>query len=352
MARDRDLGGLRRHCARRRRAERGAEADEARHRRVHAGRYLRHFVDDDGALCLSGRLTLDAGGRLLAAVDAIADRIFDEARRLGAPEATERYRADALVELVTGARATAGDPRALVRLQVDLAALRRGEVRDAETCEIPGLGPIALSAARALMDDALLEAFISDGADVASICRPGRTIPTALRRALEARDPVCVVPGCESTFLLEIDHCHIPFAEGGPLSLANCCRICRHHHRLKTHRGYRLTGAPGRWAWRAPDGTEHTDPTTEVTPSPVGRKRERSATAGEEPVDPSGRSGTDPPKDDELGVHPPAGAGEARSDRPAGDGSGRGRERSGTPPGGTSQGPAGQPRIFDNRLAS
>lgn len=52
--------------------------------------------------------------------------------------------------------------------------------------------------------------------------------------------------------VLELDHWRIPFCQGGPTSLDNLCRVCRAHHRMKTHRGFVLDGGPGGWRWRPP----------------------------------------------------------------------------------------------------
>jgi 5-methylcytosine-specific restriction endonuclease McrA len=52
---------------------------------------------------------------------------------------------------------------------------------------------------------------------------------------------------------LEIDHWQVPYIEGGPSELWNLCRLCRHHHRLKTFDGYRLRGGPGKWEWLPPE---------------------------------------------------------------------------------------------------
>jgi len=93
---------------------------------------------------------------------------------------------------------------------------------------------------------------------------PGvRTIPPALRTLLEARDRECVVPGCDVTRGLEIDH-RERFAVGGPTTAENCARLCRRHHDMKTYQGWRIGGTPGAWTWRAPD--EYRDP---VPPDPA-----------------------------------------------------------------------------------
>ena len=57
---------------------------------------------------------------------------------------------------------------------------------------------------------------------------------------------------------LEIDHV-LPFAHGGPASLANLARLCHWHHYLKTHHRHVLErsdgddGEPPGWRWLAPD---------------------------------------------------------------------------------------------------
>ena len=124
-------------------------------------------------------------------------------------------------------------------MRVDHAALVRGHVEGGELCEIPGIGPVPVEVARRLAVDAVLNVLVTDGVDVTAVAHAGRTIPAALRRALVERDPECVVPGCAARDGLEIDHI-LPFADGGPASMANLARLCHWHHYLKTHHGHRL----------------------------------------------------------------------------------------------------------------
>lgn len=144
----------------------------------------------------------------------------------------------------------------MVHVRVDHAALVRGHTKAEETCDIPGVGPIPVATARALSSDAILAAVITKGKDVKAVAHLGRTIPARLRTALQARDSECVVPGCHNRHRLEIDHVE-PFAEGGPTSLDNLVRMCRPHHHMKTHLGFRLKGRPGDWKWIAPDERAH-----------------------------------------------------------------------------------------------
>ena len=237
---------------------------------VRRSRYFRNWVEDSGAVRFDARLTPDEGARLLASVEAEAARLSAAARRAGVDEPRRALAADALVGLAvrpigcrerpatrTGARGPAPrsdrDDGAAYHLWPDVAVggrPRPGRPRGAgprhveggELCEIPGVGPIPVEVARRLAVDSILHVLVTDGVDVTAVARAGRTIPAALRRALSERDPGCVVPGCDATERLEIDHL-VPFADGGEASLANLARLCHWHHYLKTHHGHRLERA-------------------------------------------------------------------------------------------------------------
>jgi hypothetical protein len=235
---------------------------------IRKGRYLRNWVEDNGAVRFDARLTPDEGARLLAAVGIETQRLAAAARKAGLEEPRKALAADALVALAcrpcadagSGSRAgnppgtgRTGGPAATVHVRVDHAALVRGHVEPGELCEIPGIGPVPIEVARRLAVDSILSVLVTDGVDVTTVAHSGRTIPEALRRALAERDPVCVVPGCDTRDELEIDHIR-PFAEGGPASLANLARLCRWHHYLKTHHGHLLernaVDDPDGPAWR------------------------------------------------------------------------------------------------------
>jgi hypothetical protein len=132
---------------------------------------------------------------------------------------------------------------------------------------------------------------------VTTVCRLGRSIPVALRSALFERDRTCVVPGCDRTAGLECDHWVVPFAEGGPVSLDNLARLCTHHHRLRTHRGFRLSNHSGTWIWEPPDHpkptttrstrpSRSTRPTRSNQPTPARARRARTAAPGHRASDP------------------------------------------------------------------
>ena len=245
------LSMLRLRCRRVRAAGRGRRTS---YDAVHRSRYLRDWVDADGAVRLDARLAPDAGARLLAAVHTEAARLARQARRSGSDEPARAIAADALVGLTADPpsdRPPGAAPGAVVHVRVDRDALVRGHVAPGEVCEIPGVGPIPVEVARRLSVDSLLSVLVTRGVEVTAVAHAGRTIPAALRRALVERDPVCVVPGCGARERLEIDHVE-PVAEGGSTSLSNLVRLCHWHHYLKTHHRHRLEPDGPGWRWEPP----------------------------------------------------------------------------------------------------
>lgn len=91
--------------------------------------------------------------------------------------------------------------------------------------------------------------------NVLDMGRRRRTIPVPIRRALDARDPTCVWPGCESRF---VDGHHLKFwAEGGETKLDNLCNLCNRHHHLVHDGGYEVTRhSDGAFRFTAPNGRE------------------------------------------------------------------------------------------------
>ena len=251
-----------------RRLEAAAGLDDAeRFEAVHRTRYLRHWREADGAFRLSCRMTEDTGLRILEAVNSGVEGVWREAlTQHHAGGGTEAYRLDALERLVVrgdrcmwdhGDEDRSAGPRRgrVVHLRVDAVALRRGSLEDGDVCEVPGVGPISLAAARALLPDSVIKLVITDGVDVQHVTNTGRHVPAALATALVERDPVCVVPGCDVAVNLEVDHYQVDWSQDGATELWNLARLCHFHHGLKTYRGYSLVGGPGDWEFIGPDGT-------------------------------------------------------------------------------------------------
>ncbi|MFH1105278.1 MAG: HNH endonuclease signature motif containing protein [Actinomycetota bacterium] len=66
--------------------------------------------------------------------------------------------------------------------------------------------------------------------------RATRTIPPAIRRALEARDRGCTHPGCGRPHRWCDAHHITHWAAGGGTNLNNLRLLCRRHHRI-AHEG-------------------------------------------------------------------------------------------------------------------
>ncbi|HEX7104507.1 MAG TPA: DUF222 domain-containing protein, partial [Acidothermaceae bacterium] len=169
-------------------------------------------------------------------------------------------RADALVGW---ARAALADPavreaagrRAEVQVVVDLATLLGLADNPAE---LVGVGPIPAEVARVLaaeqgagwrrlVVEPVTGALLDYGTEV---YRP----PKALRDYLVARDRRCRFPGCRRRAeACDVDHSD-PHPHG-PTAACNCVCLCRRHHRMKTHGGWRLQLAPdGTCTWTSPTG--------------------------------------------------------------------------------------------------
>ncbi|MGH9032970.1 MAG: DUF222 domain-containing protein, partial [Acidimicrobiia bacterium] len=242
--------GLRDHC---RQVRAGAQSDDAAWARdLHVRRRAHEWTDPDGMYRFEARLAPDAGARFSSALNAHTDRIFREARRAGRREPRAAYTADAVVALATDGPCKPVE----VRVTVDSASMARGHTEPGERCEIAGIGPIPVTTVRALLDDAVVGVLVKDGDDITTVSSPKRTIPAKLRRALEAKYPVCGVIGCANDHFLEIDHI-VPIAEGGETSIHNTWRLCPHHHFLKTLMGWKVVGEPGNWNLVPPDTDAH-----------------------------------------------------------------------------------------------
>ena len=247
-----ELVELRRRCARVRAT---ARSELERHEYLHRHRQLRHWTDVEGAFRLDGRFTPEAGAVIWAALEPFKQRA---ALRNPNKEPDAAYAADALVAMAKRSSCSPGDPlrtgpEAVVHVRVDYAALVRGQANPGEICEVPGVGPIPVAAARAFAADAFLKAVVMDGTDIRAVSHLGRSIPDRLKTALIERDPVCVVPGCCETEGLEFDHI-VPVERGGPTSLYNLGRLCEWHHYLKTYFGYVLGRMRGEWYFHGPNG--------------------------------------------------------------------------------------------------
>ena len=77
--------------------------------------------------------------------------------------------------------------------------------------------------------------FEDDNGNPLDVGRKQRTLSTALRRALYARDRCCTFPGCRRKRYLDAHHLE-HWIDGGETKPANLTLLCEYHHRLQ-HEG-------------------------------------------------------------------------------------------------------------------
>jgi hypothetical protein len=180
----------------------------------------------------------------VARAEAEAARVARKAKKDGlGREPFERYLADAYGALLAGSGGgKARRPELVVLVSHEVAKRGWTDVRDGEHCEIPGVGPVAPEAARAIAEDAFLTGVFFDGQDLRQICRWTRSIPAEVAIALELGPPptfdgvACF--DCGNRFRTEFDHVE-PRAGGGVTSHENLEPRCWSCHQAKTERDRR-----------------------------------------------------------------------------------------------------------------
>jgi Domain of unknown function (DUF222) len=259
------LGELRDECAR---AKAKASDPAESERRIHARRSLREYTDAEGAWCLHARGTIADGSKVSAVLRPIIDQLFQAARRDDRREPRDAYAFDALVEMAERAAqpdgGREGRPAAQRRpslkhlslVRVDAEALTRGATEGDEVCEIAGLGPISVPAARGLLGDSILKLVVTRGADVVNVTHLGRGLSAAQQIAQWWLQPACTNLGCPRRARLENDH-RVPYAQCRETTLANNDPYCNHCHDLKTYEGWAPVEGRGRRPLVPPDDPRH-----------------------------------------------------------------------------------------------
>jgi hypothetical protein len=144
-----------------------------------------------------------------------------------------------------------------------------------DPAEVPGLGPIPADVARALAADGRWTAWITDAAGVVTATGSAGYVPSAaVARLVRAREPHCRFPGCrQPATRCDLDHA-IPWPLGATTP-QNLGPLCRRHHMLKTHGGWRLAPATAgdrtATAEAAPEGLSKITPDAGPRPTSKGR---------------------------------------------------------------------------------
>lgn len=133
--------------------------------------------------------------------------------------------------------------------------------------QLAGYGPIPASVARELASDAKWKRFITEPqtGNLLDFGRESYEPPQHLKDFLIARDRTCRFPGCRRSALLsDLDHAE-SWESGGSTSPDNVGALCRRHHRLKTHDGWRIQSfSDGSCTWTSPLGKEFFTPARSI----------------------------------------------------------------------------------------
>jgi Domain of unknown function (DUF222) len=182
------------------------------------------------------------------------------------PRSADMKRADALTAIASAYLSTAADSvtphrRPIsVNVTIDLPTLLGLAENPGQ---LAGYGAIPASVARELAADGKWKRFITDPqtGNLLDYGRQSYEPPQALIDFLIARDRTCRFPGCRrSAALSDLDHAQ-SWETGGRTSPDNLGALCRRHHRLKTHDGWKIESRPdGSCTWTSPLGKVYLTP--------------------------------------------------------------------------------------------
>jgi len=221
-----------------------AEANNA-----YARRSLRVNRDPNrGTMTITVELPLETGELIDKALDRARD---DSPTPEFAGESWAARQADALVTIVKsflngrGEESSSNSEQYQVTVHVDQSALTDG----------PGRSGLPIESVRRIACDSDTVVLVenADGEPL-SVGRKTRTVPTAIKRALHARDKSCVFPGCRHRRFVDAHHIR-HWSAGGETSLDNLMLLCSRHHRLVHEGGFRIDkDYRDRWMFVRPDG--------------------------------------------------------------------------------------------------
>jgi hypothetical protein len=236
----------------------------SREARQQANRSLHYWYDEDGSLVIKARLPALGGAMVVKALEAAMQEVpstelcvaFDEEE----PLSFQERRADALAMLGESylqrraAASSSSADRHQIVVHIDAETLKD---QTAGRCHIDqGPSIPAETVRRIACDSTLVQILETEQGMPRDVGRKTRSIPPAIRRALNARDPGCCFPGC--TYQRYLDAHHIEhWADGGETKLSNLVTLCRRHHRLVHEGGIAVAPrASGGWRFLKPDGQE------------------------------------------------------------------------------------------------
>lgn len=248
---------------------------------AHEGRSLTYHTDyDDGSLVIAAKVPPEVGALLLEALAAAEDWLPKPEPEGGgasaeAPSRDQRA-ADALAAVcqaalgdgLAAAKSTAARPHVVIHADVGLLAGDEEEGEpEGQRCHVEDGAALAAETARRLACDAGITLVVEDeDGHPLDVGRRTRTVPPALRRALQVRSVCCDFPGCAVPAKYCDAHHITHWVDGGPTNLGNLANACGYHHWLVHEGGYTCERLPdGSLRYRRPDGS-----VIPPEPGPVG----------------------------------------------------------------------------------
>ena len=207
-----------------------------------------------------GRLTPELGAVVRQALNAAVDRLYGKGplnTAEGEPPSAGQRQADALAMIAEAALRHDLDPgssadRYQVVVHVDAAVLAdpdhpgQSALEDGDHVSAETSRRLACDASRVVMR------HDADGR-ITEVGARTRTIPPALRRALQHRDRGCRFP-CRSLRFTQGHHLQ-HWAQGGPTTLSNLALLCHRHHRSVHEDGFQVERlVSGELQFTRPDG--------------------------------------------------------------------------------------------------
>jgi hypothetical protein len=234
-----------------RRVDRLEEALQERDR--HAARHFTMYVDEDGSHIVRGRLDPEVGAVLERALEAATGKLYD-ARDATTPAQRKADAVGLIAEcaLEAGLEGTNRAGRFQVVVHVDAEALREDSA-NGQAVLADGVRVSAETSRRLSCDASRIVMVTGENGEILDVGRRSRTVPSAIRRALEHRDRGCRFPGC-GLKICDVHHI-VHWADGGASRLSNTALLCRVHHRAVHEEGFRMMmTAAGEVLFEWPDG--------------------------------------------------------------------------------------------------
>jgi len=218
--------------------------------RAFASRSLRiHRNADRGTMSITVELPLETGELVEKALDKARDDFVSGVEFVD--ESWSARQADAMVVMASGYLSGNNDqPRNnsddyLVTIHVDQSALANGNGRSSLPID---------SVKRLCCDGHAVVIGEDENGQPLNVGRKTRTVPTAIKRALSARDNGCSFPGCHHTRFVDAHHIE-HWSNGGETSLDNLMLLCSQHHKLVHEGGFTIErDYQNRWFFKRSDG--------------------------------------------------------------------------------------------------